>query len=193
MATNIFKLLTRPQPLPCVQAIRYSRRLPSYSRWISTDSGLGEDNQGSEDEPGSEGKPSRGNKYSNVDGFSHLWDLVFENDKRLTTLTKEFKDSEIDMHKTNTQMVASMTTGFAKTDSRLTDMDGRLIFMDGRLTFMQWQLGIIISGMITFFGFAGYGAKKLFDFYLPQIAPKIHPEPIQQGTKDVSREAGGKK
>ncbi|KAG0640831.1 hypothetical protein HOY80DRAFT_1135667 [Tuber brumale] len=133
MATNIFKLLTRPPPLPCVQAIRCSRRLPSYSRWISMDSGSGEDNQGSEDKPGSEGKHSRGDKYSNADGFSHL----------------EFKESEIGMHKTITQMVTSMTTGFAKTDTNHARQDARL-------TFIQWQLGIIISGMIASFSISYY-------------------------------------
>ncbi|RPB01358.1 hypothetical protein L873DRAFT_1803925 [Choiromyces venosus 120613-1] len=186
MATNIFKFATRPQSMARMQHIRCFQHQPTHYR----------SSIASDPEP----EPEDKNKSKGSSVKSHLWDLVFQNDKRHTDFSKEFKDSDTAAHRRMSDIAIRMEanfsgvqTQFAEMKVQFAEMKTQFARIDGKITFIQWQLGFVGSAIIAFLGFAGYAIKKRMDVYIPEVAPSIRSAPTTEESKDASGGAGGKK
>ncbi|KAG0634881.1 hypothetical protein HOY80DRAFT_1140351 [Tuber brumale] len=176
------------------QFIGYSRVRPhlTHRRLIMTDSS-----------PEPESVPDHHGEVNDASANKFLWDRVFQNDTRLTDLTREFKDAEITAHKTMGNITSTMESRFAQVEARFNQVETQFIQvrsemkvmfaeakantneikaeLKAQMKFMQWQLGLIGLGISSLIGIALYAVKKLLDVYIPQITPKISLPPTTNG------------
>ncbi|CUS09997.1 unnamed protein product [Tuber aestivum] len=85
-----------------------------------------------------------------------LWEFVLRNDGRLGSLEKQVKDVEIERYQATNQIDSRMSKGFSDVGSNVSEVKRTTDRLEAKLGFIQWQLGLVGTAILGFFGVSDY-------------------------------------